>query len=241
MKTPHDWITPEWPAPPRVQSLITTRNGGLSAGAYASFNLGLNGGDDEIAVRANRQQLRALLPQEPTWLRQVHGAHVIIADGRTDTAEADASIAHKTGTVCAVMIADCMPVLLCDQVGSVVAIAHAGWRGLSSGVIENTVREMGAAPVEVLAYLGPAIGPTAFEVGSEVRNAFIAVDPAAVDAFKPRGEGKWLADLFQLARQRLAGCGVVQVYGGGLCTYSEPARFYSYRRDKATGRMAALI
>jgi hypothetical protein len=238
---PHDWIVPDWPAPPRVKSLITTRNGGVSAGAYASFNLGLRAGDDAAAVHANRQQLRACLPAEPKWLRQVHAARVVVADGLAGMPEADASIARTAATVCAVMIADCLPVLLCDRAGSVIGIAHAGWRGLSSGVIENTVHEMGIAPEELLAYFGPAIGPDAFEVGAEVRNVFLAAEPAAADAFKPCHESKWLADLFRLARRRLARCGVRRVFGGGLCTYHDPARFYSYRRDKVTGRMAALI
>lgn len=241
MKAPYDWIVPDWPAPPGVRSLITTRNGGVSAGAYASFNLGLRNSDDVAAVHANRQQLRAWLPQEPKWLRQVHGAQVVAADGLAGMPEADASIARNAGTVCAVMIADCMPVLLCDDAGSVVGIAHAGWRGLSSGVIENAVRETGSPPDRLLAWLGPAIGPEAFEVGSEVRDAFLATDPAAAEAFQPHHAGKWLADLFKLARQRLARCGVRQVFGGGLCTHRDPARFYSYRREPVTGRMAALI
>ena len=241
MKAPHDWIVPDWPAPPRVRGLITTRNGGVSAGAYADFNLGLRTDDDAAAVHANRQQLRAWLPQEPKWLRQVHGAQVVAADCLAGMPEADASIARNAGTVCAVMIADCMPVLVCDDAGSVVGIAHAGWRGLSSGVIENTVRETGIAPDRLLAWLGPAIGPDAFEVGAEVRATFLAVDPAAAGAFRPCRAGKWLADLFQLTRQRLARCGVQRVFGGGLCTYRDAARFYSYRRDAVTGRMAALI
>jgi YfiH family protein len=237
----HDWIVPDWPVPPRVHSLITTRNGGVSAGAFASFNLGLRTGDDEAAVHANRRELRACLPQEPKWLRQMHGANVVSADGLAEIPEADASISRHAGTVCAVMIADCLPVLLCDEAGGVIGIAHAGWRGLSSGVIENTVRAMNVAPGELLAYLGPAIGPGAFVVGSDVRDAFLAAEPAAADAFKPHREGKWLADLCRLARQRLARCGVRRVFGEELCTYRDPARFYSYRRDKVTGRMAALI
>ena len=241
MKAAHDWIVPDWPAPPRVKSLITTRNGGVSTGAYAGFNLGVRVGDDDTAVRANRQQLRAHLPQEPKWLRQVHGARVVVADDLSALPEADASIARNIGTVCAVMIADCLPVLLCDRAGSVVGIAHAGWRGMSAGIIENAVREMGLAPAELLAYLGPAIGPDAFEVGNEVRDALRAADPAADDAFEPQRQHKWLADLFQLARQRLTRCGVQRVFGGGLCTYRDPARFYSYRREPVTGRMAALI
>ena len=221
--------------------MITTRNGGVSAGAHATFNLGLRAGDHETAVRANRAQLRELLPQDPAWLHQVHGARVVRADGLTDVPEADASYTRNAGTVCTVMIADCLPVLLCDMRGSVVAVAHAGWRGLSSGVIENTVAAMDVLPEELLAFLGPAIGPDAFEVGADVRDAFMAANPAASAAFKSHRTGKWLADLFALARQRLARAGVSRMYGGGLCTYRDPARFYSYRRDKTTGRMAAFI
>jgi len=241
VSVPHDWIVPEWPAPPGVKSLITTRNGGVSSGAYASFNLGLRTGDDEVAVLANRKLLRGCLPQEPRWLRQMHAAKVVVADDLFAVPEADASFARKPGTVCVVMIADCMPVLLCDRAGSVVGIAHAGWRGLSSGVIENTVHAMGVAPGDLLAWMGPGIGPDAFEVGSDVRDAFLAPEPASAAAFRPHRAGKWLADLYLLARQRLARCGVQQVYGGRLCTHRDAARFFSYRRDKVTGRMAALI
>ena len=238
---PHDWIVPAWPAPPHVKGLITTRNGGVSTGAHASFNLGLRAGDDDSAVLANRAQLRAQLPHDPAWLKQVHGARVVRADELTGVPDADASYTRQTATVCTVMIADCLPVLLCDSRGSVAAVAHAGWRGLSSGVIENTIAAMNVAPGELLAFLGPAIGPDAFEVGADVCDAFMAADPAAGTAFKPQRAGKWFADLFALARQRLARSGVRRIYGGGLCTYRDAARFYSYRRDKTTGRMAALI
>jgi YfiH family protein len=241
VKFQDDWIVPDWPAPAGVKSLITTRNGGVSTGAYSSFNLGLRSGDDERAVYANRVQLRRYLPQEPKWLRQVHGSRVVEADGMNDIPAADASIARRPGTVCAVMVADCMPVLLCDVAASVVGVAHAGWRGLASGIVENTVRAMGIAPSALLAYLGPAIGPRAFEVGADVRDAFIAADDTAAQAFKTHREHKWLADLFQLARQRLARCGITRIFGGGLCSYTDSMRFYSYRRDQASGRMAALI
>lgn len=239
-----DWIVPEWPAPANIKALITTRAGGTSTGPYASFNLGLRCGDAEQTVTANRAHLRRFLPQEPKWLRQVHGANVADADTLAETADADASVARRPGTVCAIMIADCLPVLLCDRSGSLVAAAHAGWRGLAGGVIASTVRAMGqagAAPGELLAYLGPAIGPSAFEVGSDVYDAFLAGDPHAVRAFKPNRPGKWLTDLFMLGRQALERAGVSHIYGGGLCTVSDPRRFFSYRRDKITGRMAALI
>jgi len=239
-----DWIVPEWPAPRNIRALITTRDGGVSAGPYASFNLGLQTGDDPQAVAQNRARLRGLLPQDPKWLKQVHGTAVVDADTLTTTPDADASVARLPGTVCAIMIADCMPVLLCDERGTLVAATHAGWRGLAGGVIENTVERLvaaGAATENLLAYLGPAIGPSAFEVGADVYSAFVARDPLAALAFRPRDSGKWLACLFTLAQQALRRAGVSRVHGGGLCTYSDSRRFFSYRRDKTTGRMAALI
>ncbi len=236
-----DWIVPDWPAPANIRAIITTRAGGVSRGPFASLNLGLRTGDDPQAVAANRARLRAALPQEPKWLRQVHGGDVVDADALTGTPEADASIARRAETVCAVMIADCVPVLLADRDGTVVAVAHAGWRGLAVGVIENTVSALGRDPGGLLAYLGPGIGPRAFEVGLDVRDAFLARDPQAAAAFAPQAPGKWLADLFLLARQRLQRAGVDSIHGGGLCTYSDTARFFSYRRDRTTGRMAALI
>jgi YfiH family protein len=242
MQTPHpDWIVPAWPAPPNVKALITTRAGGESQGVYASFNLGLRSGEDPQTVAANRRRLRALLPQDPKWLRQVHGNVVIEVDTRQDEPEADAAVACRPGTICAVMVADCVPVLLTDRAGSTVAIAHAGWRGLANGVLENTLKAMRVPAGELMAYLGPGIGPRAFEVGPDVRDAFLSGNPQAEVAFKPHAPGKWLADLFLLARQRLRRAGVMEVSGGELCTYSDPARFYSYRRDRSTGRMAALI
>jgi len=242
MRDPHpDWIIPDWPVPAGVRALITTRAGGVSRGAHASFNLGLRAGDAPQAVAANRERLRAVLPQEPKWLRQVHGNVVVEADALQTVPEADAAVARQPGTVCAVMVADCIPVLLADRAGTVVAVAHAGWRGLASGVIENTIRGMDVPAAGLIAHLGPGIGPRVFEVGADVREAFLSGDPRAETAFKPHAPGKWLADLFLLARQRLARAGVTQVSGGELCTHSDPARFYSYRRDRETGRMAALI
>lgn len=246
MNTPHpDWIVPAWPAPPNVRAFITTRAGGASRGPFASFNVGLRSGDDASAVAANRERLRAMLPGEPKWLRQVHGNAVVeadsLADSQVNATEADAAVARRPGTVCAVLIADCVPVLLADRSGTIVAIAHAGWRGLSSGVVENTIGQMGLAPENLLAYLGPGIGPRSFEVGSDVRDAFLARDPAAETAFVPHAPGKWLADLFALARRRLNALGVMSVHGGGDCTYSDPKRFFSYRRERVTGRMAAVI
>ena len=236
-----DWIVPDWPAPANVRAFITTRAGGISQGPYSSLNLGLRTGDDAQAVAANRERLRAALPQEPRWLRQVHGHTVVDADALSDSPEADAAVARRPDTVCAVMVADCIPVLLADRAGTTVAIAHAGWRGLASGVIEKTVERMALSPEGLLAYLGPGIGPRSFEVGADVRDAFLARDPRSEPAFTPRAPGKWLADLFALARQRLGAIGITNVYGGGHCTYSDPQRFFSYRRERTTGRMAALI
>jgi YfiH family protein len=238
-----DWIEPDWPAPARVRAVCTTRAGGVSGGPYASFNLADHVGDDPACVARNRARLRDRLglPQEPLWLRQVHGCG--LARGGVDPAgcEADAGMAVGAGIVCAVLTADCLPVLLCDRVGTRVAAVHAGWRGLAAGVIEVTVAGMGAAPADVLAWLGPAIGPDAFEVGAEVRAAFVARDAAAADAFRPSPGGRWLADLYLLARRRLDALGVGRVWGGGLCTVTDARRFFSYRHDGVTGRMASLI
>lgn len=241
MTLPDDWITPDWPAPPHVRALITTRSGGVSTGSYSSFNIGDLTDDDPAAVAENKRRLAALVPEPIRWLRQVHGPRVVQADEVAGRVEADASYTHRRGVVCAVKIADCMPVLLASRDGSCVGVAHAGWRGLSSGVIENTIGAMGVPPEMLMAYLGPAIGPKAFEVGDEVREAFCGVDPAAASAFEAHRPGKWMADLFTLGRQRLERCGVREVHGGGLCTYSNPNRFYSHRYHAATGRMAALI
>lgn len=237
----NDLIVPDWPAPANVRALSTTRAGGVSVGSYASLNLGDHVADDPAAVAENRTRLRRYLPTEPVWLKQVHRADVTDADRASGTPEADAAVARRVGAVCAVLTADCLPVLLCDHAGSVVAAAHAGWRGLAGGVVEAAVAAMGVAPDTVLAWLGPAIGPAAFEVGGEVREAFLAQIPAAEAAFAARPEGKWLADIFLLARLRLQKIGVTAIYGGGVCTYTDAGRFYSYRRDGATGRMASLI
>ena len=238
-----DWIIPDWPAPANVKALITTRSGGVSLGPYASMNPAGHVGDDTQAVLRNRALLRAHLPQEPHWLQQVHGTQVlqVTLDAR-DALEADAAVTDIPNQVCAVLTADCLPVLFCAEDGSAVAVAHAGWRGLAAGVLERAVQAMALPGARVLAYLGPAIGPRAFEVGAEVRAAFMAVESQAAQAFQAiEGSDKYLADLYLLARQRLAHAGVVRVYGGDFCTYSEPERFFSYRRDGATGRMAALM
>ncbi len=241
-------ILPDWPAPPSVRALQTTRRGGVSQAPYDTLNLGDHVGDAPLDVAYNRQLLAALLPAEPLWLNQVHGVEVVDADAAGAVPRADACIARRSGPVCAVMTADCLPVLLCDERGTVVGAAHAGWRGLCAGVIERTVAAMGVPPRGLMAWLGPAIGPGAFEVGGEVRDAFIAADPQAQQAFValPGSGGKHLADIFLLARQRLAAAGVSRVHASGdgergLCTHSDATRFYSYRRDGATGRMGTFI
>jgi polyphenol oxidase len=234
-------MVPDWPAPARVRALITTRAGGVSRGAFESLNLGDRVGDDPVAVAENRARVAAHVPRPPLWLRQVHGTRVAHAATDHPGCEADAAIAREPGEVLVVMTADCLPVLLADDGGTAVAIAHAGWRGLAAGVIERSVAALRVQPEHLVAYLGPAIGPSAFEVGNEVREAFVAADAAAAAAFAPGVPGKWLADLYALGRLRLARLGTTRVFGGQFCTYSEPERFFSYRRDGITGRMASLI
>lgn len=248
-------LRPDWSAPATVCGLSTLRPGGVSRGAWGlaggaagGLNLGEHCGDDADDVRENRRRLRGLLPSEPLWLDQVHGNSVVDGDacatGREPRPKADAAIATRRGVVLAVLTADCLPVLLTNASGSAVGIAHAGWRGLAAGVLEATVAALARASDDHrwIAWLGPAIGPTRFEVGSEVRHAFVEQDAAAAHAFVPAGApGKWYADLFALARDRLAQAGVLEVHGGGLCTASDARRFYSYRRDRTTGRMASLI
>lgn len=236
-----DWFVPDWPAPARVHALQTTRCGGVSSGPYTSLNLGDHVGDDAAAVAANRALLGDRLPAPPLWLRQIHGTAVVDAAQAVAGAEADGALARQPGQVCVVMTADCLPVLLCDRAGTVVAAVHAGWRGLCAGIVEAAVAAMAVPESDMLAWLGPAIGPAAFEVGDEVRAAFVAHDPAAAVAFAPRGEGKWLADIYRLARQRLAAAGVAAVFGGGECTVADDQRWFSYRRDGTTGRMGTFI
>jgi len=236
-----DCIVPDWPAPAHVRTLVTTRSGGVSTGPYASLNLGLRTDDDPAAVTKNRARLQQFLPQAPRWLAQVHGSTVVDADQLTDVPPADASVARLPGTVCAIMIADCLPILLTDTAGSCVGAAHAGWRGLAGGVIANTIACMPAAPANLMAWIGPGIGPRAFEVGDDVLEAFCAAAPERRSAFRAHKPGKWLCDLPALARDALRQAGVTRIYGGDLCTHSDPQRFYSYRRDGVTGRMTALI
>lgn len=237
------WIAPDWPAPASIRAGTTTRQGGVSQPPYMGLNLAGYVGDQPEAVAENRRRLRQqlALPGEPRWLQQVHGVAVVEAATVVGTPAADASFTRLPNTVCAVMTADCLPLLLCNRQGSVVAATHAGWRGLLDGVIEETVVSMGGAAADLLVWLGPAIGPAAFEVGDEVRDAFIARHADARQAFRPLAAGHWLADIYQLARQRLNKLGVTAVYGGDCCTYNDAERFYSYRRDGVTGRMASLI
>ncbi|GAB6264447.1 peptidoglycan editing factor PgeF [Photobacterium sp. R1] len=237
------WITPDWPAPANVKAISTTRSGGMSQGPYEGLNLGDHVGDERAAVIHNRQWLQQQLglTQAPAWLSQTHSTIVLdIQAPLKDVPNADASVTRQSGIACTVMTADCLPVLLCDRSGTQVGAVHAGWRGLGDGILEETVARFTAEPEQILAWLGPAIGPAAFEVGGEVREQFIAGQPEAAAAFQPHGE-KWLADLYQLAALRLNRLGITQVFGGTVCTYADPARFYSYRRDGVTGRQASLI
>jgi YfiH family protein len=239
--TPHPgWITPDWPAAGRVRALITTRAGGVSSGNFASLNLGARVGDDPQRVARNRAILRACLPAEPAWMKQVHGTVVIDAAKATPDTEADGAVTRAAGSVCAVLTADCLPVLLSDRTGTTVGIAHAGWRGLAGGIIESVARAMDVSPRDLFAYIGPGIGPRNYEVGEDVREAFVSKNPDAATAFAPRQNGKHLADLYKLARQRLAAAGVAEVHGGGFCTAGDE-RFFSFRRDGNTGRMASLV
>lgn len=234
-------IEPGWTLP-GITAFTTTRGGGHSAAPWDSFNLGDHVGDDPAAVSANRWQLSAMLPgaSRVQWLKQVHGIGVVKA-GVGGVPEADACWSDQPGTACAVMTADCLPVLLAARDGSVVAASHAGWRGLLDGVLEASVRAMRVDPMQIFAWMGPAIGPEAFEVGSEVSEAFIAAGDSP-GAFRPgRRAGRFVADIYALARGRLQRAGVADVSGGGFCTYSDAERFFSYRRDGDTGRMATVI
>jgi len=252
------WVEPDWPAPSGVRALCTLRGGGASAAPYDSLNLGDYVADAAAAVSENRRRLAAAagLPAEPAWLRQVHGASVADLDGADFEAAAagnalmtaDAAFTRRRGRVCAILTADCLPVLLAADSGDWVAAAHAGWRGLAAGVIEATVSALSALPPNrLLAWLGPAIGPKHFEVGAEVRDALLGGDAAAgagrgaEAAFTPNARGRFMADLAALARRRLAVAGVDRIYGGGECTFAEATRFFSHRRDGVTGRQAALI
>ena len=245
--TRHPWISPDWPAPKLVRALSTTRNSGYSVAPYASFNLSDYVGDAADAVARNRTQLQeqANLPSTPHWLRQVHGTRVldldISAGQTTPPPEADAVITTARGVVCAIQTADCLPLLLCDVAGTRVGAVHAGWRGLANGVIEAALTRLNIPAAQILAWLGPAIGAGAFEVGDDVRDAFVNADPEASRCFRVHAPGKWHADLYELARMRLQRAGVTRVYGGEWCTFHDTQNFFSYRREGVTGRMATLI
>jgi YfiH family protein len=264
------WVEPDWPAPGGVRALSTWRNGGVSAGSYASLNLGDHVGDDAASVAENRRRVAvaAGLPSQPVWLRQVHGTTVADLDatdwGATDISAAgldatagldvaagldatagvgpaDAAFTRRRGQVCAILTADCLPILLAADSGGLVAATHAGWRGLSGGVIEATVQALGVPPARLIAWLGPAIGPQHFEVGAEVREALLKGDSGAESAFTANARGRFMADLGALAQRRLVALGVGRIYGGGRCTYADADRYFSHRRDGMTGRQATLI
>ncbi|MFT5720265.1 MAG: YfiH family protein [Motiliproteus sp.] len=238
-------IVPDWPAPATIGSLSTTRMGGVSQAPFDHLNLGEHVGDNIQAVGANRSLLQEALGTDVRcqWLNQVHGAEVARLERVGPVLDADAAVTQKPAIACLVMTADCLPVLFCDRQGTRVAAAHAGWRGLAAGVLEATLEAMRVPPHELLCWLGPAIGPRAFEVGAEVRQQFCRQYPEAEAAFvsQDRLRNSWLADIYQLARLRLARAGVTAIYGGEACTYTDRERFFSYRRDGQTGRMASLI
>ena len=253
------WLTPQWPAPAAVCALSTLRGGGVSAAPFASLNLAAHVGDAPAAVAENRRRLRAAagLPAEPAWLAQVHGALILDLDAGVTTGvvtgvatgvaagaaagPADGAVTRTPGRVCAILAADCLPILFATESGDAVAAAHAGWRGLAGGVIEAIVRSLAAAPPSLLAWLGPAIGPRHFEVGPEVRDELLRGDPQADEALAENARGRYMADLYVLARRRLAKLGVERVYGGGECTFSRSDKYFSHRRDGQSGRQATLI
>ncbi|ROZ72400.1 peptidoglycan editing factor PgeF [Ramlibacter sp. WS9] len=244
MSFPADWIVPDWPAPRNVRAICTSRAGGVSIAPYDSLNLGDHVGDDPAAVRRNRQVFNDALGARPVFLAQVHGVKTASLSPETpDGTTADGCVTGHRGVACTIMVADCLPVLLTDVRGTAVGAAHAGWRGLAEGVIEAAVTAMPRG--ERMAWLGPCIGPDAFEVGAEVRDAFVSRDASAAQYFKTHGEGKFLADLPGLARQRLQALGVTAIYGNDSstpwCTVSNPSRFFSHRRDRVSGRLAASV
>lgn len=243
---PSSFLIPKWPIPANVRAYTTTRIGGVSKGAYESFNLGPYVQDDETHVTTNRQYLKKILqlPAEPVWLKQIHSTQVIHLNEtfNNQLIEADGSWTQQSGKVCVVTTADCLPVLLCDQKGTCVSALHAGWRGLMNGILEEGVKALSVPPREVLAWLGPAISAEVYEVGEEVRQAFLQEDKKSEQAFRPSERAEhWYMDIYLLARQRLQAAGVSAIFGGEHCTYREADKFYSYRRDKVTGRMASLI
>jgi len=241
-------ISPDWPAPAGIRAVSTTRGGGVSGAPYASLNLGSHVGDRADAVLENRAILRncVALPEAPRWLDQVHGVDIVRAETVREPISADGSITADVDVVCAVLTADCVPVLMCDRGGEHVAAVHGGWRGLAAGVLETAVRSFvarGVSPADILCWLGPAIGPRAYAVGPEVRDALMSAGDAVATAgiLTPGSNGRWALDLYQLASSRLRAAGVAQIFGGDICTHADPARFFSYRRDGLCGRQATLI
>ncbi len=236
-------IYPDWPAPANIVALTTTRQGGISEAPYANFNLAAHTGDNAEHVAHNRHLLREIftLPNEPAWLQQTHSTIAVKIDPHFQSCEADASYSDEAGQICVVMTADCLPILICNNAGTEVAAIHAGWKGLANGVIETTVNQLQSDPADLLVWLGPAIGPTAFQVGKDVYDLFIQPDSEALAAFNAQAQEKWLANIYQLARLRLKKLGIQAIYGGDYCTYTDEERFFSYRRDGDTGRMASLI
>jgi len=242
-----DWIVPKWPAPKNVTCITTTRANGYSQGKFSSLNLAQHVGDVAADVKRNRKSIieKLELSDLPIWLNQQHGNKVfelpLAENSRTEKLHADASFTTQVGVVCAVLTADCLPVMFCDRDGECVAVAHAGWRGLLAGVLENTLHAMPVRRDQTICWLGPAIGPSKFEVGAEVRQQFVDKDSGHVNAFQQKSKGKFLADIYQLAMNTISANGVDAIYGGGYCTYTDKQRFFSYRRDGETGRMASII
>ena len=244
MNNEHRYLIPDWPAPARVKACVTRRGGGVSKGNFSSFNLGIRSGDVPERVLANRQQMREDFGWsiEPQWLNQVHGTQVVKASDSGEEQEGDAVWTDADGMPCTVLTADCLPVLFCDRKGSTIAAAHAGWKGLLAGVLENTLKAMSCPASEVMVWLGPAISQKHFEVGPEVRSAFLDIDSEAEAAFVSGTGDRWHGDLYQLARQRLGAAGITAIYGGGYCTFEQQQTFFSYRRDgKQSGRLASVI
>lgn len=238
-----NYIIPNWSAPKNIHAYTTTRLGGISQPPYNSFNLSTNVGDDLNTVLANRRKLRQdlNLPNEPCWLNQAHTKNVVVADNHASYPNADASYTTTPNIVCVELTADCLPILLCSKKGDLVAVIHAGWKGIVNGVIEATIHALPINPAELIAWLGPAIGPNSFAVGEDVREQFINFDAKAQNAFRPIANHKWLFDIYFLGKQRLNNCGIFTIYGGEFCTYSAPEKFFSFRRSAKTGRMASLI
>lgn len=237
------FIKPDWPAPTQIKAFTTTRIGGFSSAPYNTLNLGKDVGDDLINVEKNRAllQKQLQLPSEPLWLKQTHGIDVVQAESQHPYVNADASFTLQKNIVCTVQTADCLPILICDRAATCVAAIHAGWKGLVAGIIEATIKTIKIPGKELLVWLGPAIGPQTFEVGRDVYEKFTLHDSNATAGFKQINTEKWLANIYLLATQRLHACGVDAIYGGNFCTYTDKENFFSYRRDKTTGRMNTLI